>query len=186
MEDQKIIDLFLQRKDDAIDQTSQKYGKYCYAIAWNILSNRQDAEECVNDTWLNAWNAIPPHRPERLRPFLGKITRACAFNRCKAQRAQKRGGGELPLILEELESCLPAAPSAAEETEAAALEDSVSRFLHTLPEQECSIFLRRYWFAEPLSEIARRYGLNLNTVKSSLHRSRGKLKRHLEREELLP
>lgn len=185
MEDQRIIDLFFRRKDDAIDQTNQKYGKYCYTIAWNILSNRQDAEECVNDTWLGAWNAIPPHRPAHLRPFLGKITRSCAFNRRKAQQTQKRGGGELPLILEELECCLPSVPSAAEDLEEAELENSINAFLHTLPEQECSIFLRRYWFAEPLSEIARRYGLNLNTVKSSLHRSRGKLKRHLEQAELL-
>lgn len=185
MEDSRIVDLYWQRSADAITETHAKYGNYCYAIAHNILANAQDAEECVNDTWLGAWNAMPVHRPERLAPFVGKITRALACNRYNAARAEKRGGGQLPLVLEELGDCVPAAPSAAQAAEDRELEQALDRFLHTLPEQACSIFLRRYWFAEPLADIAQRYHLNTNTVKTSLFRSREKLRRYLEKEGIV-
>ena len=117
MEDHRIVDLFWQRSGDAVTQAREKYGNYCYAIALRLLSDRLDAEECVNDTWLGAWNAMPVHRPERLAPFLGKITRSLAFNRYQARQAEKRGGGQLPLALEELGDCIPAAPSAAQAAE---------------------------------------------------------------------
>ena len=185
MEDCRIVDLYWQRSTDAIAESERKYGKYCHAIALRILANPQDAEESVNDTWRGAWNAMPVHRPQHLSAILGKITRRLALNRYQADRAGKRGGGELPLLLEELESCLPHAPSAAQAAEDAELERAVDRFLHTLPERECNLFLRRYWYAEPLSEIAARYGLRLNTVKTSLFRSRNKLRAHLEREGFL-
>lgn len=182
MEDNRIVELYWQRSADAIAETHAKYGSYCHAIARNLLANAQDAEECVNDTWLGAWNAMPVHRPERLGPFLGKITRSLACNRYNAARAEKRGGGQLPLVLEELGDCVPAAPSAAQAVEDRELEQTLNRFLRTLPEQACSIFLRRYWFAEPLADIAARYGLKQNTVKTSLFRSREKLRRYLEKE----
>ena len=124
-------------------------------------------------------------RPERLAPFLGKITRSLACSRYQALHAQKRGGGELPLVLEELGDCVPAAPSAAQAAEDRELERAVDRFLHTLPEQACNLFLRRYWFAEPLADIAARYHLKPNTVKTSLFRSREKLRRYLEKEGIV-
>lgn len=182
MEDCQIVALYWQRNADAITETNAKYGKYCYAIAYNILANSQDAEECVNDTWLGAWNAMPEHRPERLAAFVGKITRSLACNRRKAKHTQKRGGGELPLVLDELAACLPGAASAEQAAEDAELAQAINRFLRTLPAQDCDIFLRRYWYAEPLAVIARGYGLKLNTIKSSLFRSRGRLKRFLEQE----
>lgn len=185
MEDCRIVDLYWQRSGEAIAETHAKYGPYCYTIALRLLANAQDAEECVNDTWLGAWNAMPVHRPCHLAPFLGKITRSLAFSRYRSGHAERRGGGELPLVLEELGDCLPSAPSAAQAVEDAELEAAVGRFLRTLPERECSVFLRRYWYAEPLAEIAERYRLNLNTVKASLFRSRKKLKAHLEKEGLL-
>lgn len=185
MEDSRIVELYWQRSADAITETHAKYGSYCYAIARNILSSAQDAEECVNDTWLGAWNAMPTHRPERLGPFVGKITRSLACNRYNALRAEKRGGGELPLVLEELGDCVPAAPSAAQAAEDRELERALDRFLHTLPERACNIFLRRYWFAEPVADIAARYGLNRNTVKTSLFRSREKLRKYLEKEGIV-
>lgn len=117
MEDSRIVDLYWRRSGDAVTETSAKYGNYCYAIAHNLLANAQDVEECVNDTWLGAWNAMPVHRPERLGPFLGKITRSLACNRYNAAQAEKRGGGELPLVLEELGDCVPASPSAAQAAE---------------------------------------------------------------------
>ena len=182
MEDQRIIDLYWARSDDAIAQSAQKYGGYCHTIAFSILYDRQDSEECVNDTWLGAWNAVPPHRPLSLSAFLGKITRRLACSRYRAAHAQKRGGGELPLALDELTACVPSAPSAAQAVEDAELEALLNRFLHTLPARDCNIFLRRYWYVEPLSAIAARYGLPQNTVKTSLFRTRQKLKAFLEKE----
>lgn len=182
MEDSRIVDLYWKRDADAIAETSAKYGAYCYAIALRLLSDARDAEECVSDTWMGAWNAMPVHRPQYLAAFLGKITRRLACNRFQAQRAAKRGGGELPLALEELTACVPASPSAAQAVEDAELERLLNRFLHTLPERDCNIFLRRYWYAEPLQQIADRYRLRPGTVKSSLYRSREKLRRYLEKE----
>jgi len=185
MEDSRIIDLFFRRSGEAVAALSGKYGNYCYAIARNILSSAEDAEECVNDAYLGVWNAIPPHRPDRLSAFVGKITRRMAFNRQRAVRAEKRGGGTLPLILDELEECVGSGPSAAQAVEDAELEQSINRFLHTLPERDCTVFLLRYWYAEPLRTVARRCGLKENTVKTILYRTRQKLKRHLEEEEII-
>lgn len=185
LEDHQIVDLYWQRSPDAIAESSMKYGGYCCTIAYRILGDRQDAEECVNDTWIGAWNSMPVHRPAHLAAFLGKITRRAACNRLSANRAEKRGGGELPLILEELADCVSPSPSAAQAVEDAELERIVNQFLHTLPQRDCNCFLRRYWFAEPLAEIASRYGLRVGTVKTSLFRSREKLRRYLEKEGIL-
>ncbi len=184
MEDHAIVDLYWSRDPEAIRRTGERYGGYCRAIARNILPDRRDAEECVNDTWLNAWNAMPEDRPRLLAPYLGKITRNLALTRWRAGHAEKRGGGELPLVLEELGEC--ASPGdALQAVEAAELAEAVNRFLRTLPERECGVFLRRYWFAEPMAEVARRYGMREATVRTSLFRSREKLRRHLEKEGLL-
>lgn len=182
MEDHEIITLYWQRNEGAIAATASKYSGYCGRVAQGILASPEDVEECLSDTWMAAWNAMPPHRPDRLSLFLGKITRSLAFDRFRAGRAEKRGGGELPLALEELADCVPTVPGAEQAVEDRELEQMINRFLHTLAERECNIFLRRYWYAEPLPDIARRYSLRLNTVKTSLYRSRMKLKRYLEKE----
>lgn len=182
MEDCTIIDLYWSRSEDAIRETAAKYGAYCRSIARGILSNPQDEEECINDTWIKAWNAMPSSRPNRLRLFLGKITRRLACDAVRAQTAQKRGGGVYMEALEELGECVPASPSAEQAAEDRELEAILNRFLRTLPERDCNIFLRRYWYAEALDEISRRYGLKLNTVKTSLYRSREKLRKYLEKE----
>lgn len=184
MEDHAIVDLYWSRNPEAVQRTGEKYGHYCRSIARNILPDRRDVEECVNDTWLNAWNAMPENRPDFLAPFLGKITRNLAFTRWRAGRTEKRGGGELPLVLDELAECASPA-NTLREVEAAELERVVNRFLRTLPERECNVFLRRCWFTEPVADIARRYGMRESTVRTSLFRTREKLKRHLEKEGLL-
>lgn len=184
MEDCTIIDLYWSRNPEAISRTSEKYGNYCRAVARNILPDRRDTEECVNDTWLRAWNAMPEDRPSLLAQYLGKITRNLALSRWRASRAEKRGGGELPLVLDELADCVSSADTL-QTLEAAELEDAVNRFLHTLPERECNVFLRRYWFAESATDIARRYGMRENTVRTILFRSRKKLQCCLEKEGLL-
>lgn len=184
MKDCAIVDLYWSRNPEAIAHTCEKYGSYCRAVARNILPDRRDIEECVNDTWLNAWNAMPEDRPSLLAQYLGKITRNLALNRWRAGHAEKRGGGELPLVLDELTECVSSAGTL-QAVEALELEEAVNRFLHTLPERECNVFLRRYWFAESAEEIARRYGMRENTVRTSLFRSRKKLQRYLEKEDLL-
>lgn len=184
MEDGAIVNLYWARDPEAIQETGRKYGGYCRAIARNILADRRDEEECLNDTWLNAWNAMPEDRPGLLAPYLGKITRNLALSRWRAGHAEKRGGGELPLVLEELAECVSPGGTL-QAVEAAELEEAVNRFLRTLPERECGVFLRRYWFSEPMADIARRYGMREGTVRTSLFRSREKLRRYLEKEELL-
>lgn len=185
MEDQQIVDLYWRRDADAIGETASKYGGYCRTIAQNILSDRQDAEECLNDTWMGAWNAMPPHRPSRLGLFLGKITRNLAWDTVRARTARKRGGGACTAALEELGECVPSVPGADREVEDRELERMVDRFLHTLPERDCSVFLRRYWYVEPVERIAARYGMKENTVKTSLFRTRRKLRTYLEKEGIL-
>lgn len=185
MRDTEIIELYWNRNEQAIVETAESYGKYCYSIAFHILHDKEDSDECVNDTWFRAWNAIPPQRPNRLAIFLGTITRNLSFDKWKRNNALKRGNGEMELALDELVECVPTAYSTEEAVEAAELERMLNTFLHTLPERECSIFLRRYWYVEEYSEIAKRYGMNLNTVKTSLFRTRKKLKDYLEQEGIV-
>lgn len=182
MEDTAIIELYWNRDERAIEESQKSYGKYCHTIAWNVLYSQEDADECVNDTWLRAWGTIPPTRPNRLGIFLGTITRNLALDRWKGSRRLKRGSGEMPVVLDEIAECVPDKNTTEDAVEAAELQRQINAFLHELPERDCNIFLRRYWYMEEYNEIASRYGLNLNTVKSSLFRSRNKLKDYLEKE----
>lgn len=185
MEDRQIIELYWQKNADAIAETARKYGAYCFAIADNILHNTEDSEECVNDTWLHAWNAMPPQRPAALRIFLARITRNLSFDRFHARNAEKRGGGELPLVFEELAECLPGGTDAETACEGKALEQCVRRFVRALPERDGNVFVRRYFFTEPAAVIAKRYGLSENHVLVILSRTRKKLKRELMKEGYL-
>ncbi len=182
MEDEKIIDLYWARQERALAETELKYGRYCRTIAENILHCPEDSDECVSDTWLHAWNAMPPKRPTILQAFLGRITRNLSIDRWKAARAEKRGGGSLPLALDELSECVPAPGRVEQALEARELAEAIDRFLRTLPERECSIFLRRYWFVDSVRDISERFGINENSVKSILFRTRERLRKHLERE----
>lgn len=182
MEDQKIIDLYWARQESALEHTEKKYGAYCRTIAHNILRNREDSEECVSDTWLHAWNAMPPRRPEVLSAFLGKITRNLSIDRWKAAHADKRGGGNVPAALSELEECVPSQHRVESALDEKALTQAIDAFLRTLPERECNVFLRRYWYTDSVRQVAQRYGLNENNVKSILYRTREKLRTYLEQE----
>lgn len=182
MEDAQIVELYWQKNADAIKETARKYGSYCFAIADNILHNREDAEECVNDTWFQTWNAIPPQRPQRLQMFLAKITRNLSFNRFNAQTTKKRGGGEIVLVLEELAECIAAESDAESTYEGKELGRCINQFIRALPEREGNIFVRRYFFTESTAVIAKRYSLTENNVTVILSRTRGKLKAHLIKE----
>ena len=182
MDDRGIIALYNARNEQAISVTAQKYGDYCFSVAYNILANAQDAEECVNDTWLRAWNSIPPQNPSSLRLFLAKITRRLALDRFKEQRRQKRGGGEAALALEELADLLPASDRVESGIEEEEFMKTVNRFLRTLPARDCNIFVGRYFHLAPLREIAAQYGLQEGNVQKILFRTKKKMKQYLEQE----
>ena len=182
MEDRQIVELYWQRNENAIQETVNKYGAYCYAIADNILNNQEDSEECVNDTWLKAWNAMPPQKPHNLKMFLAKITRNLSLNRIEAQNAQKRGGGEAALVLDELAECLASKSNVESTYIAKELGESVRIFVRRLPEREGNVFVRRYFFMEPIAVIAKRYRMTENHVMVMLSRTRKKLKIYLEKE----
>lgn len=183
MDDVGIIELYWARDERAVAETEQKYGAYCRSISYHILKDRQDAEECINDTWVKAWNAIPPQRPFALGAFLGKIARNISLNRYRRANAQRRGGGVVPLLLDELRDCSADGPE--QQLEAAELGRCLDQFLRQLPQKDCCIFLRRYWYMDSMEEIARRYHLAVGTVKSSLFRSRQKLKIYLQQEGMM-
>ena len=180
MDDHEIVDLYWQRDEHAIEATAAKYESYCMKISQNILSDRADSEENVNDTYLHAWQAMPPQRPAILSAFLGKIARNLALNRYKARSAQKRQGDAFALSLDELDDCAPALSSPDDEAMAAELGRSISAFLRTLPEETRSIFLRRYWKCDATADIAARDGLTESKVRVTLHRTRGKLAAYLQ------
>jgi len=182
MDDNSIIDLYWKRSDSAIRETANKYNGYCYSIAYNILTNREDSEESVSDTWLTAWNVIPPRRPSYFAAFLGKITRHISIDRWRVRTAQKRGGGEVAVALDELGDCISGGLIPEVQYERKELADCVNRFLDTLPETERSVFLCRYWYLDSVPAIAVNFGFTRSKVTSMLHRTRNKLRVHLEKE----
>lgn len=176
MDDQIIVNLYFQRSEKAITETAAKYGNYCYSIAFNILNSNEDAEESVNDTYNDAWNSIPPHRPSILATFLGKITRRISIDRWRKQNAVKRGGGEIPLVLDELQDCIANVTSVEEEYEKQHLSDVINTFVKSLPETEQKVFLCRYWYVDSISAISKQFGFSESKVKSMLFRTREKLR----------
>ncbi len=182
MEDDKIIALYWARKEEAISETDRKYGSYCRSISFRILNDKEDSEECVSDTWLHTWNAIPPGKPEFLAGFLGKIVRNLSISKYRAGHAQKRGSGETQALLDELEECIPSGKSVEDEIEGRETAAAINRFLETLDAESRKIFVRRYFWAEPVKELAGNLNISEGKVKSQLFRMRAKLKMHLEKE----
>lgn len=181
MDDAAIVELYWARNEDAIVQTQQKYGPYCRAIARNILSSPEDAEECVSDTWYNAWNAMPPQRPDSLSAFLGRIVRNLSISRWRREKAQKRYAG-LEAQLSELEDCLPAPAGVEEAVEGKELTALLERWLEGLEQEERVLFLRRYWYGVPVKDLAKVRGMGANQMAKRLLRLRKDLKGFLERE----
>jgi len=182
MEDSKIIDLYWARSEQAIAETASKYGNYCYAIAYNVLSDPQDAEEAVNDTYSGAWNSMPPHRPSVLRTFLGKITRRISLKKCRDMSRDKRGSGEMALALDELDECIPSNKSVEDEVLANELSQILNRFIASLPITERRVFLCRYWYLDSIETISQEFNFSNSKVKSMLYRTRQKLLFHLRQE----
>ena len=181
MEDRQIIKLYWLRDESAISETDTKYGKFCRYIAYQILRNHEDSEEVTNDTYLKTWNTVPPNYPESLKGYVGMISNQLALDRYDAETAAKRGGGEIPLALDELSESVPDS-SGGDICNEVALRDSINLFLRSLPQRSRNIFVRRYWYVSEISEIARDYAMTEAAVAMLLHRIRKKLKKHLEKE----
>lgn len=181
MTDTEIINLYWQRSPCAIEETDFKFGKYCFTIAYGILSDSGDAEESVNDTWWESWNSIPPKRPENLKAYLGKLCRHISISRLRRRMAAKRGGGEAALAIDELGDCVPDNQNLQAMLESKELSFLLNAFLHSLPERERNLFVARYWYSLPIVDIALKFGMKENTVKTSLFRSRKKLLEHLKK-----
>jgi len=182
VDDLQIIDLYWARTEAAISETKKKYGRYCHSIAYRILHNEEDSEECVSDTYLKAWESMPPHRPSALKLFLGKIIRNLSLDRYDQRTAGKRGYGEIPLALEELRECVPAMDTAERVVEDIALAELFDQFLAGLPAEGRRVFVLRYWHLYSIREIAAICGFGESKVKTSLMRNRNQLKQLLEKE----
>ena len=183
MEDYQIVELYWQRSEDAIGETSRKYGGMLNRLSYSLLSSREDAEECVNDTYLRAWNQMPEDRPVYLGAYLAKIIRCLSVSRFRSEHRQKRGG--MDRVTEELTDCIPDSADPRREYENGLLADAINRFLAELDEEKRRIFLRRYFYSEEISVIARDMGLGVSKVKTTLFRLRGSLKELLEQEGLM-
>ena len=182
LSDAEIMDLYFARSEEAIAACQSKYGLTCHRVAYNILHSDEDAEECVSDTWLRAWNAIPPERPARLGAWLATVTRRLALSRYESRRAAKRCGG-VEISLEELAECLPdGCLSMADDV---ALSEAINSFLASLPTRTRMIFMRKYWYMDSVSAIAEKLGMGESAVKVSLHRTREKFREHLRKEGIL-
>ncbi len=182
MEDLKIIELFFDRKEYAVAETERKYGRYLLKIAYNILFDTEDSEECVNDTYMKAWNTIPPQKPKVLSTFLGKITRHLAIDVFRRKHAEKRGNSEFALSLSELDECIPDSFSAEAEFEQKELYENINRFLVSLSKENRDIFVCRYFYSDSIKDIASFFGTSETKIKSSLFRSRKILKEQLLKE----
>ncbi len=185
MDDERIVALYWERAESAVTETDAKYGRYLYSISHPIVGDREDALECVNDTYYDAWNAMPPHRPSILATFLGKITRRISIDRWRRQTAEKRGRGEMMLALSELEECVSGKDSVESEVLRQELVALFQVFLESLPATERRVFLCRYWYLDPVKSIAHQFGFSQSKVTSLLHRTRMKLRTQLEKEGYL-
>ena len=182
MEDEKIIEQFFARKESAITAVRDTYGSYCARIAGNILDSEEDVDEILSDTWLKVWDSIPPRRPDNFKLYIGRIARNLSFDRFRSKSREKRGGGEMQLALEELGDCIGCSESIDDALTITGLTASIHNLLQTLPPRHRCVFIRRYFFVEPIEQISVRYGIKKSNVLMILTRVRKKLKAHLIKE----
>lgn len=182
MEDRRIVELYLERSEEAILETDIKYGRYCHRIAFNILGNDEDSEECVNDAYMRTWGSIPPNEPKSLSSFIGKITRNLALDKLRNKKSDKRGGGEMPLALDELSDCVSGFDEISRREDSAEIREALNKFLEGLNPVERNVFMLRYWMLEPIDNIADMKGMSTSKVTTMLFRLRNKLKKHFMKE----
>ena len=182
MDDEKIIELYWRRDETAIARTDEKYGRLCRKISDDILSSREDSEECVNDAYMRVWGSIPPNEPSSLSAYVGKITRNIALDKLRQKNSSKRGNGEVPVLLDELAECVSGADELERRQDSAEIIDALNGFLETLSATERGVFMRRYWMMEPIADVAARYDISVSKTTTMLFRLRGRLKKHFMKE----
>lgn len=182
MDDRHIVELFLERSEEAILQTDIKYGRYCHRVAFNVLGNNEDSEECVNDAYMRVWNSIPPNEPDSLSAYVGKVTRNIALDKLRQKNSDKRGNGEVPVLLDELAECLSGADEYERRMDSEEIVNALNSFLEGLSATERGVFMRRYWMAEPIADVAERYDISVSKTTTMLFRLRGRLKKHFMKE----
>jgi len=182
MDDIVIVEMYWQRNEDAVNETEKKYNRYLGKIAFNILADIEDSKESVNDTYLKAWNSIPPHKPSVLSTYLGKITRQVSIDILRKRSSKKRLGSLYAQSLSELEECVPSGKTPEQEVEAALLTELINKFLRTLSPETRNVFISRYYFMDSIKTVAAYNGMSESKIKSMLYRTRLGLKEHLEKE----
>lgn len=182
MDDKQIVELYFERNERAIAETEQKYGRYCFSVANNILSNEQDSEECVNDTYNKTWNAIPPQNPNNLKLFLARITRNLALDKIKQNTREKRGANNFSLALDEISEIISDGENMESELQSTEFMKTVNSFLYMIPLRDCKVFVSRYFYLESIENIAKKYGLSVANVSKILSRTRVKLREFLKKE----
>lgn len=182
MEDSKIVNLYWERDENAVSETDIKYGRYLRKISFNILLADEDVSECVNDTYMRAWNTMPQQRPSRLGVYLGKIIRGISIDKLRHKNAEKRGGSQFSVSLCELEECVDGAPSAEDKLDEKLLGKAISSYLYSLPPEARTVFICRYFFCDSIEDIAKCRGCTQSKIKSLLFRTRNGLKVYLESE----
>ena len=185
MDDSRIIELYFARDEQAISETKNKYGKYCLKIAFNVLGNHEDAEECENDTYLGVWNAIPPTKPQVFSAFVGRITRNISLKKLRARTADKRQSSESVISLDELGECIPDGQDFADSLEERELAEIINSFLTSLNATERRVFVCRYWYCDSIADICNQFGFGHSKVKMMLKRTRDKLAKYLEKENVI-
>ncbi len=185
LEDSEILDMYVRRSEEAISRTAEKYERYCHCIAYNILSSKEESDECVNDTYFRAWNSIPPNIPKSFSAFLGKITRNLALNRYEKRKAAKRGTGQIELALSELKECVDMHSDVEDESNRRLLTETVNMFLAEQTKEKCEIFVQRYWYLMSIRQISQQSGIKENQIRSILFRMRADLKEYLKKRDLI-
>ena len=182
MDDRRIVELFLERSEEAILETDIKYGRYCHKIAFNVLGNDEDSEECVNDAYMRAWGSIPPNEPDSMASYIGRITRNLALDKLRQKQSDKRGNGEVPVVLDELAECVSGHDELERRQDSAEIAAAIDSFLDELNSVERGVFMRRYWMMEPIADVANRYDISVSKTTTVLFRLRNRLKKHFMKE----
>ena len=182
MDDRRIVELFLERSEEAILETDIKYGRYCHKIAFNVLGNDEDSEECVNDAYMRAWGSIPPNEPDSMASYIGRITRNLALDKLRQKQSDKRGNGEVPVVLDELAECVSGHDELERRQDSAEIAAAIDSFLDELNSVERGVFMRRYWMMEPIADVANRYDISVSKTTTMLFRLRNRLKIHFMKE----
>lgn len=183
--DDRILNMFWERDERALETVAERYGRYCWSVAYGILKNREESDDCVNETYLKLWESIPPNRPDNLKAYIARIAKNIALNALRSLQTQSRGGGELTVVLDELSECVASSDNVEQKAINKELIKAINKFLKTLPQKKRDIFVLRYWYVMSISDIAKRYGCSENSVSVTISRTRKTLTEFLRKRGMI-